>query len=63
MKAEIKEYCIRCGICVGLYPQLFAHNFEKDCIDVTYDETPEELEETAKNAARDCAVTAIYLKK
>ena len=34
MKAEIKEYCIRCGICVGLYPQLFAHNFEKDCIDV-----------------------------
>ena len=32
MKAEIKEYCIRCGICVGLYPQLFAHNFEKDCI-------------------------------
>ena len=38
MKAEIKEYCIRCGICVGLYPQLFAHNFEKDCIDVKYDE-------------------------
>ena len=70
MKAEIKEYCIRCGICVGLYPQLFAHNFEKycigffkDCIDVKYDEIPAELEETAKNAARDCAVTAIYLKK
>ena len=61
MKAEIKEYCIRCGICVGLYPQLFAHNFEKDCIDVKYDEIPAELEETAKNAARDCAVTAIYL--
>ena len=43
MKAEIKEYCIRCGICVGLYPQLFAHNFEKDCIDVKYDEIPAEL--------------------
>ena len=28
-----------------------------------YDEIPAELEETAKNAARDCAVTAIYLKK
>ena len=47
MKAEIKEYCIRCGICVGLYPQLFAHNFEKDCIDVKYDEIPAELEESA----------------
>ena len=60
---EIKEYCVRCGICVGLYPELFAHNFDKDCIDVKYDELPAELEETAKNAARDCAVTAIYLKK
>ena len=59
MKVEIKEYCVRCGICVGL----FAHNFDKDCIDVKYDELPAELEETAKNAARDCAVTAIYLKK
>ena len=48
MKAEIKEYCIRCGICVGLYPQLFAHNFEKDCIDVKYDEIPAELEETVR---------------
>lgn len=63
MKVEIKEYCVRCGICVGLYPELFAHNFDKDCIDVKYDELPAELEETAKNAARDCAVTAIYLKK
>ncbi len=64
MKVEIKEYCVRCGICVGLYPELFAHNFDKDCIDVKYDELPVELEETAKNAAaRDCAVTAIYLKK
>ena len=29
MKVEIKEYCVRCGICVGLYPELFAHNFDK----------------------------------
>lgn len=63
MKVEIKEYCVRCGICVGLYPELFAHNFDKDCIDVKYDELLAELEETAKNAACDCAVTAIYLKK
>ena len=63
MKVEIKEDGVRCGICVGLYPELFAHNFDKDCIDVKYDELPAGLKETAKNAARDCAVTAIYLKK
>lgn len=63
MRVEIKDYCVRCGICVGLYPQLFAHNFEKDCIDVKEEELSEEMEEVAKNAARDCAVTAIYLKK
>ena len=63
MKVEIKEYCVRCGICVGLYPELFAHNFYKYFIYLKYDELPAELEETAKNAARDCAVTAIYLKK
>lgn len=63
MKIEIKEYCVRCGICVGLYPQLFTHNFEKDCIDVTYNEIPDKLEQEAKNAVKDCAVTAICLRK
>lgn len=63
MKVAIKDYCIRCGICVGLYPEMFAHNFDKDCIDVLEDaDTPERVE-TAKNAARDCAVAAIMLKK
>jgi hypothetical protein len=45
------------------YNPIIAHNFEKDCMNVKYDEIPAELEETAKNAARDCSVTAIYLKK
>ena len=63
MKIEIKNYCVRCGICVGLYPQLFAHNFEKDCIDVKYDTIPAELENAARQAAADCAVTAIFLTR
>jgi ferredoxin len=63
MKIEIKDYCIRCGICVGLYPELFAHNFDKDCIDVLQNPETEELETIAKNAAADCAVTAIFLHK
>ena len=61
MKIKIKDYCIRCGICVGLYPELFAHNFEDDCIDVLKEPSTDELKEQAKNAAKDCAVTAIFL--
>ena len=61
MKIEIKDYCIRCGICVGLYPELYAHNFEEDVIDVLADPDTEELKEAARNSARDCAVTAIFL--
>ena len=63
MKIEIKEYCIRCGICVALYPELFAHNFDDDCIDILQDPDTEELENKAKEAVRDCAVTAISLNK
>lgn len=59
MKAEIKEYCIRCGICVGLYPQLFAQQFEKDCIVSNMMRFQAELEETAKNAAETVQGTAI----
>ena len=61
MKIEIKDYCIRCGICVGLYPELYAHNFKEDKIDVLTDpETPEQIKR-AKSSAADCAVTAIFL--
>ena len=63
MKIEIKEYCIRCGICVALYPELFAHNFDKDCIDVIREPDTKELEAKARDAARDCAVTAIFLHR
>lgn len=62
MKIEIKNYCVRCGICVGLYPELFAHNFEKDCIDVLREPDTPELEEKARDAMKDCAVAAIAVK-
>lgn len=60
MKLEInKEYCIRCGLCEDLYPDLFKRNFEEHCIDILYDEIPAELEERAQQAAADCAVAMI----
>lgn len=62
MKIEIKEYCIRCGICSCLYPELFVRNSEKDRIDVVKDpETDDEIRR-ARDAAKDCAVTAIFLR-
>ena len=63
MKIEISEYCIRCGLCEDLYPELFKRNYEKHRMDVLVDEVPEELAERAQKAAEDCAVAAIKLVK
>lgn len=60
MKLEIKDYCVRCGLCEDLYPQLFRLNLVTDEVDILYEDIPEDLEETVKNAIADCAVTAIF---
>ncbi len=61
MKIELNQYCIRCGLCEDLYPDLFKRNYEKHCMDILYDEIPAELEERAHKAAEDCAIAAIKL--
>lgn len=63
MKLAIKEYCIRCGLCEDLYPELFRFDWDKDEIEILYDDIPPQLEETAKNAMRDCALTVIHVVK
>ena len=63
MKIEIADYCIRCGICEDLYPDLFRRNYETHCMDVLHEPVPEELSERAKQAAADCAVAAIHVKQ
>ncbi len=60
MRLEVKAYCIRCGICEDLYPELFHVDLENDVVEVKYEEIPQELEETAKAAMRDCAIAAIH---
>jgi ferredoxin len=54
------DFCIRCGLCEDLYPELFKLNYDGDKIDILYDEIPAGLQEKAKNAMADCAVTAIF---
>lgn len=61
MKIELSEYCIRCGICEDLYPDIFKRNYETHSMDVLFDEIPAELEERAVQAAADCAVAAIRI--
>lgn len=63
MKIEIQDYCIRCGLCEDLYPQLFHLNIDDDRIDLLYEgDIPAELEDAANQARRDCAIAAIFLK-
>lgn len=63
MKIKLNEYCIRCGICEDLYPDLFKRNYEKHCMDILYDEIPEALQARATQAAADCAVAAMKIVK
>ena len=59
MKLQISDYCIRCGICEDLYPDIFKRNYETHNIDVLFDEIPSDKEERAEQAVADCAVAAI----
>ena len=63
MKIELADYCIRCGICEDLYPDIFKRNYETHSMDVLHDEIPAELEERVTQAVADCAVAAIKIIK
>jgi ferredoxin len=61
LRLKIEDFCIRCGICISLYPELFEMDFNKDVVRIITDEIPETLTEKAKQSMKDCAVTAIRL--
>jgi ferredoxin len=63
MKLSIEDFCIRCGICIDICPELYEMDFEKDEIRILVDEVPESLMEKAKETIKDCAVTAIHFAK
>ncbi len=62
MRIELADYCIRCGLCEDLYPDIYKRNYEKHCMDILHDPIPLELEERAKQSAADCAVAAVRLR-
>ncbi len=63
MRLKIENYCIRCGICITLYPELFEMDFDEDIVRIKTQEIPETAKEKARQSIKDCAVTAIRLEK
>ena len=63
MKLKIEDFCIRCGICITLYPELYEMDFSEDLVQIKIDEIHATLTEKAKQSIKDCAVTAIHLTK
>jgi ferredoxin len=63
LKLEIQDFCIRCGICITLYPELFEMDFAEDKVRVKPDVLPASLVKSARQSVKDCAVTAIKLLK
>jgi ferredoxin len=63
LKLIIQDFCIRCGICITLYPELYEMDFTEDIVRVKIDEILPIQMEKARQSIKDCAVTAIQLKK
>lgn len=61
MELNIREYCIRCGLCEDLHPRLFHLDTQADRVELLCPQVPPELEEEARQAVADCAVTAIFI--
>lgn len=58
---EIAKHCIRCGLCIDLYPELFAFDELNDCINLDEKaQSPKALPEM-KAMAEDCPVAAIVI--
>jgi ferredoxin len=63
MRLAVEDFCIRCGICIDVCPELYEMDFEEDEINIKVEEVPEVLMEKAKTSIKDCAVGAIHFKK
>jgi ferredoxin len=63
LKLKIEDFCIRCGICITFYPELYEMDFTEDKVRIRVNDIPETLTEKAKQSIKDCAVTAIRIKK
>ncbi|MCF0228403.1 MAG: ferredoxin [Parasporobacterium sp.] len=62
MKIIIESYCIDCGKCVFLYPELFGYNEKKKVVVIKEPDT-RALQKAAGYAQVECPACAITLKR
>jgi len=63
MKANIdRDGCISCGLCPDTCPEVF-RMAEDGFAEVYVDEIPEEVEDTAQEAADNCPVEVIHIEE
>lgn len=63
MKAKVdKDGCISCELCADTCPEVF--RMDEDGLAEAYvDEVPEEVEDTARDAAESCPVSVIHIEE
>jgi len=62
MKAQVDpDLCTACGLCEEICPEVFEPG-DDGIAQVKVDEIPEELEESARDAADQCPVEAITIE-
>lgn len=59
----VQEYCIRCGMCVDLCPDMFSYDPDEDRIIVAENADDPANKERLKQMVADCAVGAIVVKR
>ncbi len=57
-----KDECTGCGLCVDECPDVFEMDEDEDVAKVKVDEVPEDLEDSARDAADGCPVEAIKVE-
>ena len=63
MRLGIKDFCIRCGICIDICPELYDMDYKEDMIRIKDNEIPDTLMDRAKESIKDCAVGAIHFQR
>ncbi len=61
-KARVTEACIGCGACTGVCPEVFDLNADGVAENILGEEIPEDLVDSAKEAAETCPVSAIEVE-
>lgn len=61
MFAVVTSDCIKCGACAAICPQVFRMN-SYEVAEAYLNPIPENIEESTKEAAKNCPVAAIILE-